>query len=95
MRLSDAGLRRRQSKLIYPNHRLPPCVKRSHFIPIIDFPPWHNEDDTRDRSNRLLDEPLRQTLPYKNAGEPENDERAKRDGYYIKSKGSRPTTTID
>ena len=40
MRLSDAGLRRRQTKLIYPNHRLPP---------------WSTEDDTRDRSNRLLD----------------------------------------
>jgi hypothetical protein len=26
MRLSDAGLRRRQSKLIYPNHRLPPWL---------------------------------------------------------------------
>jgi len=39
MRLSDAGLRRRATKLIYPNHRLPPGP---------------NEDDTRDRSNRLL-----------------------------------------
>jgi uncharacterized protein len=26
MRLSDAGLRRRQTKLIYPNHRLPPAT---------------------------------------------------------------------
>ena len=40
MRLSDAGLRQRQTKLIYPNHRLPP---------------WLTEDATRDRSNRLLD----------------------------------------
>src|SRR6202034_4315718 len=40
MRLSDAGLRCRQTKLIYPNHRLPP---------------WLTEDATRDRSNRLLD----------------------------------------
>ena len=39
MRLSDAGLRQRPTKLIYPNHRLPP---------------WLNEDATRDRSNRLL-----------------------------------------
>jgi hypothetical protein len=39
MRLSDAGLRRRPTKLIYPNHRLPP---------------WPTEDVTRDRSNRLL-----------------------------------------
>jgi hypothetical protein len=39
MRLSDAGLRRHKSKLIYLNHRLAP---------------WLNEDDTRDRSNRLL-----------------------------------------
>ena len=39
MRLSDAGLRQRPTKLIYPDHRLPP---------------WVNEDDTRDRSNRLL-----------------------------------------
>jgi hypothetical protein len=39
MRLSDAGLRRRPTKLIYPHHRLPP---------------WLNEDAPRDRSNRLL-----------------------------------------
>ena len=39
MRLSDAGLRRRPTKLIYPNHRLPP---------------WPTEDATRVRSNRLL-----------------------------------------
>jgi hypothetical protein len=41
MRLSDAGLRRRQTKALYLNHRLPP---------------WLNEDATRDRSNRLLDD---------------------------------------
>jgi hypothetical protein len=40
MRLSDAGLRRRQAKLLYLKHRLPP---------------WPNEDAPRDRSNRLLD----------------------------------------
>ncbi len=40
MRLSDAGLRQRQTKLIYPNHR---------------FPPWPNEAAARDRSNRLLE----------------------------------------
>jgi hypothetical protein len=40
MRLSDAGLRQRQTKALYPNHRLPP---------------WLTEDATRDRSNRLLD----------------------------------------
>src|SRR6266700_2375112 len=39
MRLSDAGLRCRPTKLIYPHHRLPP---------------WHNEDAPRDRSNRWL-----------------------------------------
>jgi hypothetical protein len=39
MRLSDAGLRRRQTNLIYPDHRLPP---------------WPNETRPRDRSNRLL-----------------------------------------
>ena len=40
MRLSDAGLRRRQTKVLYPNHR---------------FPPWLTEAaTTRDRSNRLL-----------------------------------------
>jgi hypothetical protein len=45
MRLSDAGLRRRQSKLLYPNHRLPP---------------WLTEDAiTRDRSNRWLDRALK------------------------------------
>src|SRR5271167_5165162 len=55
MRLSDAGLRRRQTKPIYPNHRLPL---------------WFTEDATRDRSNRLLEgsteaelrSPLRQDL---------------------------------
>src|ERR1700722_8394835 len=40
MRLSDAGLRRLQTKLIYLNHR---------------SPPWFTEDAPRDRSNRLLD----------------------------------------
>jgi hypothetical protein len=40
MRLSDAGVRRRPTKLFYPNHRLPP---------------WLTEDAARDRSNRLLD----------------------------------------
>jgi hypothetical protein len=40
LRLSDAGLRRRQTKLIYPDHR---------------STPWLTEDATRDRSNRLLD----------------------------------------
>jgi hypothetical protein len=40
MRLSDAGVRRRQAKLIYLNHRPPP---------------WLTEDATRDRSNRLLE----------------------------------------
>jgi len=39
MRLSDAGLRCRQTKLIYPDH---------------PFPPWRTEDATRDRSNRLF-----------------------------------------
>jgi hypothetical protein len=41
MRLSDAGLRRRTSKALYPNHRLPSLA---------------TEDDTRDRSNRLLED---------------------------------------
>jgi hypothetical protein len=41
MRLSGAGLRRRRTKALYPNHRLPP---------------WLTEDATRDRSNRLLDD---------------------------------------
>ena len=40
MRLSDARLRGRKTKLLYFNHRLPP---------------WLTEDATRDRSNRLLD----------------------------------------
>ena len=44
MRLSDAGLRCRQTKLIYPNHR---------------SPPWLTEDAPRDRSNRLLDDTQR------------------------------------
>jgi hypothetical protein len=39
MRLSDAGLRQRQTKALYLNHRPPP---------------WLTEDDSRDRSNRLL-----------------------------------------
>jgi hypothetical protein len=39
MKLSGAGLRQREPKRIYPNHRLPP---------------WLTEDATRDRSNRLL-----------------------------------------
>jgi hypothetical protein len=44
MRLSDAGLRRRQTKLIYPNHRLPPWLTESAH--------------TRDRSNRWLADQL-------------------------------------
>ena len=40
MRLSDARLRRHQTKLIYPDHRSSPLP---------------NEDAARDRSNRLLD----------------------------------------
>ena len=48
MRLSDTGLRRRPAKLVYLNHRLPP---------------WLNEDATRDRSNRLLeDSPVKEVL---------------------------------
>ena len=43
MRLSDAGLRQHQTKLIYPDHRLTPCP---------------NEAAPRDRSNRLLDDAL-------------------------------------
>ena len=39
MKLCDAGLRRRQMKLIYPNHR---------------FTPYATEVAARDRSNRLL-----------------------------------------
>jgi hypothetical protein len=39
MRSSDAGLRRRPTKLVYPDHRLTPCL---------------TEDAPRDRSNRLL-----------------------------------------
>jgi hypothetical protein len=40
MRLSDAGLRQPQTKLIYSNHRHPPSL---------------TEDVPRDRSNRLLE----------------------------------------
>jgi hypothetical protein len=40
MRLSDAGLHQRQTKALYPNHRLPPLL---------------TEDAPRDRSNRLLE----------------------------------------
>jgi hypothetical protein len=40
MSLSDAGLRSRTAKMLYPNHRLTP---------------WLTEDAARDRSNRLLD----------------------------------------
>ena len=52
MRLSDAGFHLRQSKALYPNHRLPP---------------WLTEDDTRDRSNRLLGgvTRIRSALPHK------------------------------
>jgi len=39
MRLSDARLRQRQTKMLYPSHLLPP---------------WLTEDAARDRSNRLL-----------------------------------------
>jgi hypothetical protein len=41
MRLSDAGLRRRETKALYLDHRPPP---------------WLTEDAPRDRSNRVLDD---------------------------------------
>ena len=41
MRLSDAVFHPRQTKAVYLNHRLPP---------------WLTEDETRDRSNRLLED---------------------------------------
>ena len=41
MRLSDAGLRQRPTKLLYPNHRPAPFLTEA--------------TTTRDRSNRLLD----------------------------------------
>jgi hypothetical protein len=44
IRLSDAGLRYRQTKLLYPDHRLPP---------------WLACDATRDRSNRLLENTIK------------------------------------
>jgi hypothetical protein len=40
MRLSDAGIRQRQTKAVYPDHPLPP---------------WVTEDAPRDRPNRLLE----------------------------------------
>jgi hypothetical protein len=43
MRLSDAGLRCGQTKVIYPKHRPHSLAQRRHY--------------PRDRSNRLLDEP--------------------------------------
>jgi hypothetical protein len=48
MRLGDAGLRCRETKLINPNHRLPP---------------WLTEDDARDRSNRHFREKSPDILP--------------------------------
>ncbi len=48
MRLSDARLRCRQTKLIYLDHRLPP---------------WLTEDAPRDRSNRLLGAKNELTFP--------------------------------
>jgi hypothetical protein len=54
MRLSDAGLRQRQSKALYPNHR---------------SPPWPTEDATRDRSNRLLDIAIAAPLSHFTDGE--------------------------
>ena len=47
MRLSDAGLHQRRTKVLYPNHR---------------SPPWLTEDATRDRLNRLLDGNLAASL---------------------------------
>jgi hypothetical protein len=41
MRLSDAGVRRQETKLIYVDHRPTP---------------WLTEDAPRDRSNRMLDD---------------------------------------
>jgi len=49
MRLSDAGMRQRQMKLIYADHRPPP---------------WLTEDAARDRSNRLLGVTMRASSNY-------------------------------
>src|SRR5258708_8263055 len=59
MRLSDAGVRRRQTKLIYCDHR---------------FPPWLTEDAVpRDRSNRLLADTMsRRKLDPKIEADPQN-----------------------
>jgi hypothetical protein len=50
MRLSDAGLHRRQTKALYPKHRPSPRLI---------------ENDTRDRSNRLLDDYEPRHAPYR------------------------------
>jgi len=55
MRFSDAGLRCRERKLVYPDHR-----------PI----PWLTEDaKPRDRSNRLLDGDIARLLGRRKARE--------------------------
>jgi len=66
MRLSDAGLRQRPTKALYPNHR---------------SPPWLTEDATRDRSNRLLDYRAAPAskLPLNNADERTPCEPARKD----------------
>jgi hypothetical protein len=52
MRLSDAGWRQRQTKLIYPNHRLPPWL-------IEDATPRSLEPIVRRSSGSIMNSRLR------------------------------------
>src|SRR5258707_12081068 len=53
MRLSDAGMRRHQAKLLYPNHRPSPCL---------------TEAGARDRSSRLLGTKMRPSIANLHSG---------------------------
>ena len=68
MRLSDARMRQHQTKLLYPDHRLPP---------------WLTEYATRDRSNRLLEFALRYPSPHRNATANFKFNRFSAERYYI------------
>jgi hypothetical protein len=56
MRLSDAGLRQRQTKLIYPKHRLPPWLKEDaaprSLEPIVRQQHWAGDLEAIDSIQR-------------------------------------------
>ena len=61
MRLSDAGLRRRQTKLIYPNHRFPPWLTEDTTPEIVRTDCWALEAPESDANDAVRRSSLSQS----------------------------------